>query len=95
MGLVKKLSGFIFGVGLGFLVAACATEFPYKYYGLSLEDKTLKGPTQADDLSLDVCKASPSSAAPCIAMMSDAFLEMKKRYKDLQSELIACQQQQH
>lgn len=92
MGLNKWL-GFLCGLLFGVMVTACASAvFPYKYYGLDLKDQRLTGPTSSDDLDLAVCNSTAVDQAPCTAMMTDAFLALKKSYKDLQNELIACQQ---
>lgn len=92
MGLIRKFKGFIAGACMGFLLAACASEFPYKYYGLDLKAQKLRGPTAVFDIDLSVCNATANDDAPCTAMMTDAFLQMKKAYKDMQAQLIACEQ---
>lgn len=85
-----------FGVGIlfGLMLAACAgATFPYKYYGIDLEDSKLLGPKPSDDVELAVCKATAGNQAPCVAMMSDEFLSLKKDYMDAQNQLSACQHQ--
>jgi hypothetical protein len=84
---------FIAGVCLGIGLMACAAAFPYKYYGLDLKDQKLLGPTPADDLPLSDCDATASNAAPCVGMMSDAFLALKQDYLDIQNQLNDCQHQ--
>lgn len=92
--MVRKLLAFVCGLIFGATVTACATAtFPYHYFGLDLKEGKLLGPTAADDLPLATCDASVADQSPCVAMMSAAFLEMKKDYLDTKNALIACQKQ--
>lgn len=93
MGL-NRIVGFLCGIAFGVLVTACASAvFPYHYYGLDLKGGKLLGPSPDQDLLLENCDATPSDASPCVAMMSPAFLELKKDYLDTKNQLISCQQQ--
>lgn len=80
------------GILLGFSMAACAgLSFPYKYYGLDVPGGSLRGPTPADDVSLSVCLATSSDAAPCTVMLSDQYLALKQDYLTTKQQLINCQ----
>lgn len=82
---------FSLGIGCGLILAACATSFPYKYYGVDLKDQKLLGPTPADDLPLTTCEQTSVDASPCTALITSSFLDLKKSYKDCQDALSACQ----
>lgn len=85
---------FFLGLLLGFGLFACAgASFPYKYYGLDLAGGALRGPTAADDLSLEkTCDATTNDASPCTAMLTADFLTLKQAYIDQQNQLNNCQQ---
>lgn len=86
---------FAIGVLLGLSLAACAgATFPYKFYGVSLEQDKLLGPTPADDISLSLnCHWTNADASPCVAMLDGVFYAMKQDYLDTKNKLIACEHQ--
>lgn len=92
MGLMRSSYWVIAGFGLGLIVSACATTFPYKYWGLDLKDQELLGPTPSDDRPIAICTASAADASPCTVMMTSTLLALKKDYEDTKDALIACQQ---
>jgi hypothetical protein len=94
----KHEKDFAYGIGVGFClcIAGCAAvTFPYKYYGLSASDYngTLLGPTQSDDVNLQVCAPTSTNAAPCTVMLTDAYLQLKEDYLDKVNQLNDCQKQ--
>lgn len=88
---MKHIYSLAAGFGLGMIVMACATPFPFKYYSIDLKDHKLLGPSSADDLLLSVCDATDADKAPCFAMERPQFLDLKKAYVDCQDALVACQ----
>ena len=86
----------IFAFILGVTVSACvAAQFPFHYYALdsdSYEGK-LRGPTEADDLLLKMCKPTDIDKAPCMVMFTSAFLRMKENYLKCQIDLDVLQRQ--
>jgi hypothetical protein len=72
---------------------AAAAKFNYRYYAIEAADYRgkLKGPRPEDDISFEACKPVEGKAAPCIAMLKDAYLQLKADYLQLSQQLSDCQ----
>lgn len=83
----------------GILLASCGgavASFPYKYYVIKAEkfEGRLEGDRPENDLPFTECKPRPGREGPCIAMLKDAYFQLKSEYLSLQSDLAACQRGQ-
>lgn len=91
MGLKKGFSiGFLFGL---LLLVSCAA-FPYRYYGIQVENwekGKLLGEEEKDDLPLKVCKPDEASQGKCVVMMVDEFHRLRDKYIELEERLKGCE----
>lgn len=88
-----RLSFFALGVMIAVAGCGAAAQFNYRYYAVKADNYSgkLLGPTEKEDLPFTVCKPSEGKAAPCIAMLKDAYLQLKSDYLNLQTQLADCQ----
>lgn len=77
----------IIGIFIGTILSACSTlGFSYRYYITNLEDQTLQGPTQKDDLPISVCAKTPEGYQ-CVTLKLDEFYRLKSDYLKLQKRI--------
>jgi hypothetical protein len=77
---------------LGLLVlAACASAFPYKWYGIDPGAGVLLGKTPKDDLPISVCSPDDVQKGKCAVMLVDEFDRLRNDYTALKERLKACE----
>lgn len=94
MGLRGFLPGAVFGALISIAFTACATGFGYKFYALDLPDYTqgvLRGPVEADDIKMEVCKPNDLGKAPCTVFITAEFEALKADLEDTRQKLKECQ----
>ena len=84
MGLNKKFMMYG-GWFCSFILVACGTTFPYKFYGLNAAsyEGTLLGEDEDDDLPLKRCKPDDFEKGKCVVMFVAEFERLK-------ADLIEC-----
>lgn len=79
-------------VMLGLIIfAACASAFPYKWYGIDPEMGTLLGAKPKDDLPLKVCQGDSVQQGKCAVMLIDEFDRLRNDYLSAVERLKACE----
>lgn len=80
-------------ITFGFM--ACATSFPYKWYGLQLpnyDQGKLLGEDEDDDLPIRVCKPDEQIKGKCVVVLIDEFDRLKSDHVQCRERLKACEQ---
>ena len=85
---MKKALFIILGI---LFLAACASAFPYKWYGIDPEAGVLLGNTAKDDLPLSICAPDDVQKGKCAVMLVAEFDRMRNDYATLVERLKACE----
>jgi hypothetical protein len=85
---MKKAMFVILGV---LVLAACASAFPYRWYGIDPQMGTLLGAKPKDDMPLTVCQGDSVQQGKCAVMLVDEFDRMRNDFATLKSRLEACE----
>jgi len=74
---------------------ACASSFPYQWYGLELPSYQgkLLGPTEDNDLPMTVCEPDNLIQGKCVLFLTDEFDRLRSDLVELKERLKACEQQ--
>lgn len=73
------------------LLAACASAFPYKWYGIDPGTGVLLGRTPKEDLPLTTCSPDQAQKGKCAVMLIDEFDRLRNDYVSLKRRLEACE----
>lgn len=72
-------------------LASCASAFPYKWYGIDVDNQKLLGPKPEQDLPLSVCRGEPAQTGKCVALTSDEFSKLMEDYLEKTERLKNCE----
>lgn len=81
----------IFVIFMFLLLAACASAFPYRWYGIDPEMGLLLGSTPKDDLPLTTCSPDQTQKGKCAVMLVDEFDRLRNDYALIKKRLEACE----
>lgn len=70
---------------------ACASAFPYKWYGIDPETSKLLGATPAEDKPLSVCQGDETQKGKCAVILIDEFDRLRNDYIALKERLKKCE----
>lgn len=70
---------------------ACASAFPYKWYGIDPEAGKILGPVPAEDKPLSVCQGDDLQKGKCAVMLIDEFDRLRNDYIALKERLKKCE----
>lgn len=73
------------------LIAACASAFPYKWYGIDPNAGVLLGKDKESDLPLSKCQGDKEQQGKCAVMIVDEFDRLRNDYAALRAKLEACE----
>ena len=73
------------------LLAACASAFPYKWYGIDPGAGILLGKIESEDLPLTVCSADQNQKGKCAVILIDEFDRLRNDYAAMKERLKACE----
>lgn len=76
---------------LGASLSACAS-FAYRFYVLNLEDQSLQGPSEKDDLPISVC-AKNAEGYQCVTLKIDEFYRLKANYEKQEKRIEELERQ--
>lgn len=79
---------------LVFLLVACGSTFPYKWYGLDLPDYSegkLLGPKPKDDLPISRCAPDEVQKGKCVVIFVDEWDRLRNDHIELRVRLDACE----
>lgn len=74
------------------MASSCASEFPYKYYGIVPSTSKLLGPTPAEDLPLENCEPTDLQKGKCAVFFVLELDRMKADRIELLNRLKSCQE---
>jgi len=85
------------GFCLGLSLAACASAFPYKYFGVAPDEHgELKGTLQSsdaeDDRPISECAPSGQDKGKCAVFFREELQRMRDERVELLERLKACEQ---
>lgn len=91
-----NLRAALIGMAMGFMVAACASDFPYRHFGLGPNaageiQGTLLGKKPADDRDLRECAPTEHDKGVCVVLFTDEFEKMRIERIELLERLKACE----
>ena len=74
-------------------MSSCASAFPYKWYGIDVDNQKLLGSEPKNDLPLTVCRPDVPSRGECVVMFTDEFDRLASDYADKAARLKKCETQ--
>ena len=86
---------FLYGFFAGLLlVLGCGAGFPYKWFYIDLDSKTLVGEKPSDDLPISICNKDLQGEKTCVALKKETFKALYLDYLDTKNKLIKCEEGQ-